>query len=280
MREGYRISVIIPTLNEEQNLRFLLESLKAQEELPYEIIVADGGSSDRTLGIAATFGAKTLRLPGLREFPSSNCGAELADGDILLFTGADVVLPRRVIKNIANRFRHDPDLLAIGGPGIPRRPPVLLGVEYVVYNVARFLANKLPRPLKRFSASTNLLAIRKNVFEQVGPLGEDPMNADGRLAAMLCARGKVHFSYHAIRGYMSSRRLHEMGFLAFNRHYLYVIENFLPTVSQLPLIHQIKVESATNHSRMSKESYVLFPGASSARFSSELNGQHDPTQRY
>src|SRR5207253_45794 len=104
------------------------------------------------------------------------------------------------------------------GPGVPWRPPFLLGMEYQIYNLVRFLVNKLPRLLKRFSASTNLLAVRRTVFEQVGPLGDDP-NADGLLAAKLCATGKVRFSYLAIRAYMSSRRLRAMGFLAFNRHY-------------------------------------------------------------
>jgi len=54
------LSIIIPTLNEENYLPFLLESIKNQDFKDYEIIVADAGSHDKTREIAKNFGCKVV----------------------------------------------------------------------------------------------------------------------------------------------------------------------------------------------------------------------------
>jgi len=84
------ISVIIPTLNEEQTLGRLLVSL--QKYQGPEIIVADGESSDLTIDIARYYGAKTVRCePGRgRQLLK---GAAAAGGDVLLFLHCDTYLP-------------------------------------------------------------------------------------------------------------------------------------------------------------------------------------------
>lgn len=85
-----RLSIIIPTKNEEDNLPKLLASLKKQTFADYEVIVADNRSTDRTVEIANAWGAQTVNggLPG----PGRNKGAFHAHGDILLFFDADVEL--------------------------------------------------------------------------------------------------------------------------------------------------------------------------------------------
>jgi glycosyltransferase involved in cell wall biosynthesis len=244
-----RISVVVPTLNEEHLIERLLESLDGQDYAPLETIVVDGGSRDRTLEIARRFGARTFPLPSVKEFPSMNYGARKALGNVLLFTGADAVFPRDVLARIASRFSRDRELVAVAGPGFPVRPPLLFGLEFTLYNWARFIASRLPRPSKRFSTSTNLLAVRNRVFKGLGGLGTDPINADGMLGAKLCQAGKVHFSFREIRCYMSDRRLRSMGFIRFNMHYLYVLENFFPQLGQFTFMSRLKEKSAASHSR-------------------------------
>ena len=56
-----KIAVIVPTLNEEDEIRRTLQAVKAQK--PYEVIVADGGSSDGTPTIARSLGDVTLAPP-------------------------------------------------------------------------------------------------------------------------------------------------------------------------------------------------------------------------
>ncbi len=85
------LSIVIPTYNEEEYLPRLLASIRSQRFAGYEIIVADARSTDRTREIARRFGARVVEggMPG----PGRNLGAAAAQGDLLLFLDADVVLP-------------------------------------------------------------------------------------------------------------------------------------------------------------------------------------------
>ena len=55
-----KISIIIPTLNEEDYLSLLLESIKQQNFKDYEIIVVDASSTDDTLKIAQNYGCSIV----------------------------------------------------------------------------------------------------------------------------------------------------------------------------------------------------------------------------
>src|SRR5208283_3947011 len=85
-----RVSVIIPTWNEENYLERCLMSLKRQSlKDPFEVIVVDGGSSDRTLEIAHKFTQDVLVLPGKPVGAARNIGASRATGNLLAFLDAD-----------------------------------------------------------------------------------------------------------------------------------------------------------------------------------------------
>lgn len=88
--EWPRLSVVIPTLNEEDAIASTLAA--AQDARHVEIIVADGGSTDRTREIAQAAGAQVLEVPGGRA-AQMNAGAAAATGGILLFLHADTRLP-------------------------------------------------------------------------------------------------------------------------------------------------------------------------------------------
>jgi rSAM/selenodomain-associated transferase 2 len=87
-----RLSVIIPTLDEEATLCACVASVRAI--LPdCEIVVADGGSRDNTLKTAGSLkGVRSLLAPRGRG-RQMNAGAEAATGDVLLFLHADTRLP-------------------------------------------------------------------------------------------------------------------------------------------------------------------------------------------
>jgi len=91
------ISIIIPTLNEENYMPKLLNCIKKQSYTDYEIIVADGNSKDKTRRIAKQYGCKIVRggLPA----KGRNSGAKAAKGDILLFLDADVQFDKNFLKN-------------------------------------------------------------------------------------------------------------------------------------------------------------------------------------
>ena len=100
-----KISIIIPTYNEEEYLPKLLESIRSQDFTDYEIIVADAQSDDNTREIADEYGCIVVEggLPG----PGRNRGAEVAQGEILLFLDSDLKLTKNYLTNVVNEFERE-----------------------------------------------------------------------------------------------------------------------------------------------------------------------------
>ncbi len=91
------ISIIIPTLNEQDNIAACLASTETTS--PVERIVVDGGSGDRTAGIARSCGARVIATPRGRG-RQMNAGARIAAGELLLFLHADTRLPPRYAETV------------------------------------------------------------------------------------------------------------------------------------------------------------------------------------
>ncbi len=100
-----KISIIIPTYNEEEYLPKLLESIKSQDFTDYEVIVADAQSVDNTREIAKEYGCIVVEggLPG----PGRNRGAEVAKGEILLFLDSDLELTENYLSNVIEEFESE-----------------------------------------------------------------------------------------------------------------------------------------------------------------------------
>jgi glycosyltransferase involved in cell wall biosynthesis len=98
-----RISIIIPTLNEEATLPRLLDSIGIQEFEDYEVIVADAHSQDRTREIAQSRGCRVV--DGGLPAAGRNAGAAVARGELLFFLDADVVLPPGFIRNVYHEMQ-------------------------------------------------------------------------------------------------------------------------------------------------------------------------------
>ncbi|UZD23165.1 TIGR04283 family arsenosugar biosynthesis glycosyltransferase [Algoriphagus halophytocola] len=91
MSEQVTISVIIPTHNEQENIRELLPVLtKDPSGLVLEILVVDAHSTDHTARVATEFGAKVIASPRLSRAYQLNLGAQNASGQVLYFLHADV----------------------------------------------------------------------------------------------------------------------------------------------------------------------------------------------
>lgn len=243
------ISVIVPTLNEEKYIGLLLESIRQQGSTDIEVLVVDGGSQDRTLDIAKKYSAKIFVFTGLGEFASRNVGAKKAKGKYLLFTCSDIIFPKGLFKRVLDTLQSDPTIIALSGPGYPYDAPLLGKIEYTAYNTVRFILANLPKPIKRFSTSTNFLVVRRDIFEKTGGFVENDINADGLMGRTLLNMGKVVFSLKAYF-YLSARRMKMMGLLNFNKHYLYILENFLFGLSKSGLLKKIKIHSKRKHRKL------------------------------
>jgi glycosyltransferase involved in cell wall biosynthesis len=115
------VSVIVPARNEEASLKTCLESLLAQENVAFEIIVVDDHSTDRTREIAALFLENKIRTIEAAPLPAGwtgknnavAAGAKVARGQWLLFTDADTIhLPGSLARSIEEATRHRAALLS------------------------------------------------------------------------------------------------------------------------------------------------------------------------
>jgi rSAM/selenodomain-associated transferase 2 len=95
------ISIVIPALNEQDNIPGLIHYLiENGGESVKEIIVVDGGSEDRTFEFAGKAGATTVTSSAKCRSIQMNHGASLATGDILYFIHADTLPPSSFVKDI------------------------------------------------------------------------------------------------------------------------------------------------------------------------------------
>ncbi|HEV7351344.1 TIGR04283 family arsenosugar biosynthesis glycosyltransferase [Telluribacter sp.] len=96
-----RISVIIPTYNEEENISRLVADLSRYGgESIAEIIVADAPSTDRTRELAQQAGAQVVVSPRPGRAAQMNAGVRLATGDTLYFVHADVRVHPDYVQDI------------------------------------------------------------------------------------------------------------------------------------------------------------------------------------
>lgn len=110
-----KLSVVIPTLNEERFIAKTLQSLAAQDlpsDVSFELLIVDGGSCDATVEVITRFFDTNDTLP-VRIFRSItgrafqlNCGANFATGEALLFLHADTVLSQNALAELARALQN------------------------------------------------------------------------------------------------------------------------------------------------------------------------------
>lgn len=108
------ISLVIPAYNEEALLAATVRQLRASAAgagEPYEIIVVDDGSTDKTAAIANAEGARVVSVNVRQIGAARNAGAKAATGEWLVFVDADTLVPPAVLQAAMTAFRAG----AVGG---------------------------------------------------------------------------------------------------------------------------------------------------------------------
>ncbi|MHA2280470.1 MAG: glycosyltransferase [Promethearchaeota archaeon] len=107
-----KISVIIPTYNEAVDIKNTLIAIKNQVcNFPYEIIVSDGQSSDKTVSIAKEF-AKVYISPQKGKSLQLNYVVPKASGDLFIFLDADTIIKPYFLQKINRIFEKRKKLFA------------------------------------------------------------------------------------------------------------------------------------------------------------------------
>lgn len=189
------LSIVIPLLNEADNLPKLMGHLAHLNPAPYQVILVDGGSTDNSVAIA-----KELIESLIDSSPSvingqvidwqviesaagralqMNAGAELAMGDVLLCLHADTQLPNHAIADITSAVRQ-----AAWG-----RFDVRLDSSAWMLKVVSQMINWRSR-FSGIATGDQAIFIKKPLFEQLGGYPQQPLMEDIELCKRLKAIGK------------------------------------------------------------------------------------------
>ena len=192
------ISVIIPVLNEakilDQSLSLLALQLKG-----HELIIVDGGSSDKTVLIAKKYGQVISSERGRAR--QSNAGAAAASGDILLFLHADVWLDSGAIEGVETA-------IAVGyiGGAFKQR----IEGEHPLYRLIERAADFRAKRLRIFYGDGGIF-IRRSHFDRIGGFPNIPIMEEVEFSRKLRRHGEATLVEPMI--HISARRWQKNGII-------------------------------------------------------------------
>ena len=192
------VSIIIPVLNEANNLPLLLDNINKLNPNPQQVIVVDGGSNDDSIGIIRSF-INELMLDNDRKIDwqmteskagralQMNAGAALATGEVLLFLHADTQLPINAIESVSEAMKR-----AEWGHfdvQIASRQPTLRLVSQMINWRSR---------LSGIATGDQAIFISQSLFKQIGGYPNQALMEDVELCKQLkgiakpaCLKSKV-----------------------------------------------------------------------------------------
>lgn len=187
------LSVVVPTWNEAGTLEGLLADL-GRLDVPHEVVVVDGGSTDGTVAVGLGLGA-TVVTSARGRGRQLRAGAAAASGPYLCFLHADVRLPDdtlRVLALLARACRPGACAfqLAIDSPRWS-------------YRVVEF-GSRLRSTLLALPYGDQGLAIARETYERVGGFDDVPLMEDVRIARALTRVGGIALHHETV--VVSARR--------------------------------------------------------------------------
>ncbi|MCW1297969.1 MAG: glycosyltransferase [Candidatus Parvarchaeota archaeon] len=220
-----KISVIIPTLNEEKHIEECLLSFKKQDFKDYEIIVADGLSSDNTVKIAKKYTSKVISSMDKSIGAGRNKGAKIAKGELLLFTDADTVVAPNLLKKLNEALEGGDIIGATVEMKAKEKPTIFEHVGLILYNflvrislIFQFLTPQV---------AGVCLCVRKKIFDDVGGFNEE-MKTNEDLD--FCERAKKYGKFVYVNStYVktSLRRMRRWGHAKFFTYHLISWINYM-----------------------------------------------------
>ncbi|MGA8832530.1 MAG: TIGR04283 family arsenosugar biosynthesis glycosyltransferase [Desulfomonilaceae bacterium] len=194
------ISVIIPTLNEESNIANTLATVMGFDNV--EIIVVDGGSTDRTVEIACAHDATVLSGPGGKA-AQMNLGALAARGEFLVFLHADTLLPEGWVDQVHYEMQRNG---AVAGAFKLHIDCDLLGLR-LIETLANLRSLWLGMPY-----GDQAIFTKSEIFRSIGGFPNQPIMEDFELMRRLRKRGRINIAPEVV--FTSARRWKDRGIWA------------------------------------------------------------------
>jgi len=221
-----KYSFIIPTLNEESNIDFCLKSLINQTLDNFEVIIVDGGSKDKTIEIAKSYGFNVIAVEKRRPHDVSsakNIGVKRCTGSHVFFLDADMAVGPNCLEVLEKHFTD-------GVIGVTLKVLPFKGneVETLMYEVNNFLAN-IGHNLHFYQFSYfSCHCYNKDAFLKAGGFREDLLACeDLDLSLRVSELGKYTVTDEAIL-WTNPRRLREWSYKGYVLKYLkYLFEYYL-----------------------------------------------------
>ena len=186
-----RLSIILPVLNEAAAIGAVLKSLEPLIARGAQVIVADGGSTDRSAELARSGGAQVVAAPRGRAL-QMNSGAAQAHGDVLLFLHADTVLPANADQLISQALSSG---LQVWG----RFDVVITGSPDMLKLIAALM--NLRSRLTGIATGDQAMFMTRSAFDAAGGFPVQPLMEDIEISRRLlklsrpvCLRAKVQTS--------------------------------------------------------------------------------------
>ena len=177
-----RLSVIIPTFNEEKTIGHTLDRVRGG--CVWEVIVVDGQSTDRTREIARAHGATVVESPPSRG-RQLTLGASIATGDTLLFLHADTSLPWGFDDYV---FR------ALEQPGVCAGAfRLLIDDEARSFRLIERMVNFRSR-IRQMPYGDQAIFVRADVFREAGGFPDMPIMEDYALIRRLRRMGRIEIA--------------------------------------------------------------------------------------
>jgi rSAM/selenodomain-associated transferase 2 len=177
--DAARISIIIPTLNEAENIKEAIVTTQLNTNI--EVIIVDGGSKDDTIEIAQSLSVKVISSSPGRAV-QMNAGAVAATGDILLFLHADTRLPIGFDEMVRTALQQSG---TVAGAFKLRIDASLLSLRWVELGV------NLRSHFYQMPYGDQAIFLTKAVFQQIGGFPELPIMEDFELIRRLKRIGRI-----------------------------------------------------------------------------------------
>ncbi len=157
-----KVSIIIPTLNEELYIGTLLASIQAQSYMVDEVFVVDGGSVDTTKKIVSSFKNVHFVIANQPVGNQRTAGGKNASGDLLIFLDADVKLEKNFVTDVLAEMK-DRSLDVACPKYLPYPGSVLINAFYFLFNSLFLLVQSSVH-----SGAGSCICVRKDLFRRIG----------------------------------------------------------------------------------------------------------------